>query len=154
MSTFSVIYVNMKCVTPRVGHTYWRTDRVTKCCSFKSCSMQLKNFYFVKGVIWTNSRPFFFSYFVSILKEIKFLYCIKPRVNTTSNSNHWGLYLPKSAVNASRRFDFFQKRYFRNSLNICEDSSGHEWCDKKAALYKVNEEVVQYHFSLSFSKAK
>ena len=38
MSTFSVIYVDMKCVTPRVGLTY----RVTKCCSFKSCSMQLK----------------------------------------------------------------------------------------------------------------
>ena len=42
MSTFSVIYVDMKCVTPRVGRTYIRTDRVTKCCSFKSCSMQLK----------------------------------------------------------------------------------------------------------------
>ena len=39
--TFSVIYVDMKCVTPRVGQTCIHTDRVTIGGEFKCCSMQL-----------------------------------------------------------------------------------------------------------------
>ena len=40
----------MKCVTPRVGHTYIhiRTHRVTKGGNFKSCSMQLKKYSVVR----------------------------------------------------------------------------------------------------------
>ena len=48
MSTFSVINADMTCVTPRVGHTYIRTHRVTKGGNFKSCSMQLKKYSVVR----------------------------------------------------------------------------------------------------------
>ena len=40
-----MINVDIKCVTPQVGHTdIWQTDRVTNGGEFKSCSMQLKIF--------------------------------------------------------------------------------------------------------------
>ena len=92
---------------PFIKHVEWSS-------SFKHA----KNFFlFYKGGHLNKFQTIFFSYFVSLPKEIKFLYCIKPRANTTSKSD-WGLYLPKNAVNATRRFDFFQKRYFFAKKNL------------------------------------
>ena len=62
MSTFSVIYVDMKCLGWDI-RTYWLTDRVTKCCSFKSCSMQLKT------RIYTYPHPpSFFTFYLPALQ--------------------------------------------------------------------------------------
>ena len=86
MSTWSVWYLGWD------GHTYILTDRVTKCCSFKSCSMQLKiiieieilsdhvpvmilNMYLTTLLIkikdFLNSKTFCFNF---IIKDAKFSY--------------------------------------------------------------------------------